>query len=463
MVKVSFFGAAGEVTGSNFLIESDTAKYIVDCGLFQGRDYIADLNDHPFVYKPAEVNAVIVTHAHLDHIGRLPKLVRDGFRGPIYATEATIELATIVLKDAIDLAAERSERERKPLLYEAVDLNHTLHQFQAVPYHQVHRLLGNDQFTLYDAGHILGSASVSLEVTDASSGSDQTKRIVFSGDIGHWPSPLLAVPEPPSPPAGGADLIIIEATYGGETHQPDDRLNVVKKALEWTIQNHGVLLIPAFSIERSQELLFLLHELFTHHQLPKIPIFLDSPLAIEALEVFQRHVELYRQSVVAVEHGGHGLFDFKGLVLTPAVEDSKDINNVPLPKVIIAGSGMMAGGRIIHHLKHFLSDPTTYLLIIGFQAPGTLGSAILGGAKTVHIHGEEIPVRAKIVVAEAFSGHADNPELMAWIQKIPLADQAQLAIVHSEPDRAEHFLTFIQSHLPNHPVILPKIGTAIEI
>lgn len=452
MPTVSFYGAAGEVTGSNFLIKTDSNHYVVDCGLFQGRDTISELNDQPFAYDVAAVSAVIVTHAHLDHIGRLPQLVRSGFKGPIFATEATIELSTIVLKDALGLAIERSEREQKPLLYEQPDLDRTLHQFQAVAYHKPQPLNGQDQFTLYDAGHILGSASVLLEAGG--------KKIVFSGDIGHWPNPLLATPEPPPE----ADLIVTEATYGGEEHkETDDRLTVVKKALSWTVQNNGILLIPAFSVERSQELLFLLHELFEHHQLPKVPIFLDSPLAIEALEVFQRHFELYRRDVVKGEHNGQDLFDFRGLVLTPTVEDSKDINQQPHPKVIIAGSGMMAGGRIVHHLKRYLSRPDTYLLVIGFQAPGTLGSAIIGGAKSVHIHGEEIPVRAKIEVAESFSGHADNPELMEWIGKIKLSPEGKMAIVHSEPDRAERFLAFVKSHLPNHPIILPVIGTSLEI
>ena len=452
MTKVSFFGAAGEVTGSNFLIETDTDKYIVDCGLFQGRDTISELNDEPLAYNPAESSAVVVTHAHLDHIGRLPVLVKNGYRGPIFATEATIELSTIVLKDALGLAEGRSEREGVPLLYEEVDLNRTLHQFQAVGYHKAHRLNGNDQFTLYDAGHILGSASILLEAGG--------KKIIFSGDIGHWPSPLLATPEPP--PA--ADLVVTEATYGGEEHEgTDNRVEVVKKALEWTSQNNGVLLIPAFSIERSQELLFLLHELFEKHQLPKMPIFLDSPLAIEALEVFEHHMELYRREVVRDEHGGHNLFDFGSLALTPTVEDSKEINDAPHPKVIIAGSGMMSGGRIIHHLKHFLSRPDTYLLVIGFQAPGTLGSAIIGGAKTVHIHGQEVAVRAKIEVAEAFSGHADNSELMQWLRKIEMPSGGRLAIVHSEPDRAEKYLEFVKSHLPNADIVIPKIGASLEV
>src|SRR3989344_1895410 len=452
MVRISFDGAAGEVTGSNFLVETDDNKYIVDCGLFQGKDTISKLNDDPLAYNPAEASAVIVTHAHLDHIGRLPVLTRNGYRGPIFATEATIELATVVLKDALGLAEERSHREGTPPLYEEEDLNRTLHQFQAVPYRKPHRLNGQDQFTLYDAGHILGSASSLLEAGG--------KKIIFSGDIGHWPSPLLATPEPP--PA--ADLVIIEATYGGEEHEgSDNRVEVVKNALEWTSQHNGVLLIPAFSIERSQELLFLLHELFEQHQLPKMPIFLDSPLAIEALEVFERHMELYRREVVKDEHGGHNLFDFGSLALTPTVENSKDINDAPHPKVIIAGSGMMAGGRIVHHLKHYLSRPDTYLLIIGFQAPGTLGSAIVGGAKVVHIHGQEVAVKAKIEVAQAFSGHADNSELMQWLRQIEMPPKGRLAIVHSEPDRAEKYLTFVKSHLPEANIIIPKIGASIEV
>ena len=452
MTKVNFFGAAGEVTGSNFLIETDTDKYIVDCGLFQGRDTISKLNDDPLAYNPSQVSAVVVTHAHLDHIGRLPVLARGGFSGPIFATEATIELATIILKDALGLAEERSKREGLPLLYEEEDLNRTLHQFQIVPYHKPHRLNGRDQFTFYDAGHILGSASILLEAGG--------KKIIFSGDIGHWPSPLLARPE--SPPA--ADLVVTEATYGGEEHEgTNNRASEVKNALEWTSQNNGILLIPAFSIERSQELLFLLHELFEKHSLPKMPIFLDSPLAIEALEVFERHMELYRRQVTRDEHGGHNLFDFGSLALTPTVEDSKDINQAQNPKVIIAGSGMMAGGRIVHHLKHYLSRPDTYLLVIGFQAPGTLGSAIVGGAKQVHIHGQEVAVRAKIEVAEAFSGHADNSELMAWLRKIEMPAGGRLAIVHSQPDRAEKYLAFVKSHLPEADIVIPKIGASIEV
>lgn len=452
MTKVSFFGAAGEVTGSNFFIETDGARYIVDCGLFQGRDTISELNDDPLAYDPSKVDAVIVTHAHLDHIGRLPVLGRGGYRGPIYATEATIELSTIVLQDALGLAGERAERESKPLIYEQEDLSRTINQFRAVPYHKTQRLEGVDRFTFYDAGHILGSASILLEAGG--------KKIIFSGDIGHWPSPLLAQPEPPP----RADLVVTEATYGGEEHEgSDNREETVKKALDWVAHNNGVLLIPAFSIERSQELLFLLHELFERHQLPKMPIYLDSPLAIEALEVFERHMELYRREVVSDEHGGHNLFDFGSLALTPAVEDSKDINDAPHPKVVIAGSGMMAGGRIVHHLKHYLSRPDTYLLVIGFQAPGTLGSAIVGGAKQVHIHGREIPVRAKIVVAAAFSGHADNTELLEWLRKIDMPSGGRLAIVHSEPDRAEKYLAFVKRHLPEADIIIPKIGASIEL
>jgi len=452
MTKVSFYGAAGFVTGSNFLVESDKDKYVVDCGLFQGRHEIIELNDDPFAYDPKQVKAVIVTHAHLDHIGRLPKLVRDGFRGPIYATEATIELATIVLEDALGLAIDRHEREGKPILYEQADYNRTLHLFKPVPYHKPIGLNSGDMFTLYDAGHILGSASVLLKAGG--------KNIVFSGDLGHWPNPLLEMPE--SPPE--ADLIVTEATYGGKNHKEGgERIDIIRHALEWTSEHNGVLLIPAFSIERTQELLFLIHELYDTHKMPKLPIFLDSPLAIKALEIFQRHYDLYRDEVADEIHRHHNLFDFKGLVLTPAVENSKDILNHPHPKVIIAGSGMMVGGRIVHHLKNYLGRTDTYLMIIGFQAPGTLGQRIVQGATSIQIHGQDIPIKAKVEVVEVFSGHADNPQLVEWLKKIKLSADGRMAIVHSEKDRAETFQEFIQTHLPGTKVELPEVGTTLEV
>jgi metallo-beta-lactamase family protein len=452
MVKVSFFGAAGEVTGSNFLVETDKHKYIVDCGLFQGAETLSDLNDDPFAYSPSEIDAVIVTHAHLDHIGRLPKLVAEGYKGPIFGTRATLELAALVLKDAFRLATHRYERDNKPLLFSETDLRRALELFQPIPYHQRHSLFGEDAVTLYDAGHILGSATVHLLAGG--------KKIVFSGDIGHAPNILLPQPEDEF----AADAVIIEGTYGGrEREDKQDRFSILKEAIEWIIQRRGVLLVPAFSIERSQELLYMLNILFNKHQLPKIPIFLDSPLAIDALHVFERHQELYKQEVQQVRKVDQDIFDFSGLVLAATVEDSKSINEQAPPKVIIAGSGMMAGGRIHHHLKRYLSWPNTYLLVVGFQAPGTLGSDILAGNDHVTILGEKIAVRAKVVKAEVFSGHADNSELLDWLTGIRLSDQAKIFIVHADDERTPIFAENIKGALPQATVIAPTLKQSFKL
>lgn len=452
MTKVSFFGAAGEVTGSNFLVDTGEHKYVVDCGLFQGGDQNAAHNTDPFGYNPAEVNAVIVTHSHLDHIGRLPVLVKEGYRGNFYATEATIELTGLVLKDALHIMTSNFEREGKPMLYEQVDLQRMLNQFRPIKYHEKFTLFGNDTVTLFDAGHILGSASVLLETGG--------KKLVFSGDLGHYPNPLLPKPETPI----AADLIITEATYGGvDREQTSDRLAIIKSALDWTLERRGVLLIPAFSIERSQELLYLLHHLFELHQLPKVPFFLDSPLAIEALEVFQRHQELYSAEVQKERKMDNEIFNFRGLVLTPTGQESREINELPPPKIIIAGSGMMDGGRVSYHLKRYISHPNTLLLVIGYQAEGTLGRDIIDGAREIDIAGDRIPVHAKIEVVDIFSGHADNNELLAWLEAIKLSPSGKVAIVHSDPRRAVTYQEELEKVLPNQTVAVAEIGQTLEV
>lgn len=452
MVRLSFYGAAGEVTGSNFLVEGKEHKYVVDCGLFQGADTITEDNRRPFAYEPATVSAVLVTHAHLDHIGRLPKLVREGLRGSIYGTEATLELTELVLKDALDLMERRHQHQSEPMLYESADLRRAMTLFRATPYQERTELNNGDNFTLFEAGHILGSASVLLEV--------EGKKLVFSGDIGHSPSTLLPPPEPPIE----ADVVVTEATYGGQEHEAGaDRLKVLKDALEWTMKERGVLLIPAFSIERSQELLFLFHELFHRHQLPKVPIFLDSPLAIEALEIFERHRSSFARSIQNAHGKGDDPFSFRGLALTSSVEQSKEINDLTPPKVIIAGSGMMVGGRISHHLKHYLARPNTYLLVIGFQAPGTLGAKIASGVRMVTIMDERLPVKAKVIKSEAFSGHADNSELLGWLGKIKINSDGKIFIVHSDLARARDFQTEARKAQTNSEVIIARHGETVDL
>jgi metallo-beta-lactamase family protein len=456
MAEISFFGAAGEVTGSNFLIAAGNAKYLVDCGLFQGSSHAFDANMAGFKFDPAEIKAVAVTHAHLDHIGRLPKLVKDGYRGPIYATEATLELTELVLKDAYHVMQSRARHDQmqrnEGLMYEEEDLKRTLALFKPIPYHKAQPLEGDDSVTLYDAGHVLGSASVLLQAGG--------KKFVFSGDLGHYPNTLLPHSEPPPV----ADVIVTEGTYGGVEHEPkQDRTIVLKEAIEWTIQNRGVLLIPAFSIERTQELLYLFHQMFAHQKLPRIPIYVDGPLAIEALEVFDRHMELYSEQVKKDSQSGHEIFSFKSLALTPTVPESKAINEIPPPKVIIAGSGMMVGGRIIHHLKRYLPHRQTMLMVVGYQAEGTLGRDIVNGAKHIRVDRADIPVNAKVQTVDAFSGHADNSELLDWLKGIKLAQGGRVFVVHSDPKRAESFMKNIETTFPGVAVEAAQVGQSVQV
>lgn len=454
MVKLGFYGGAGEVTGSNFLVDTGSHQYLIDCGLFQGGDRLTEHNDEPFLYDPKQITAVAVTHAHLDHIGRLPKLVKEGYRGPILATEATIELAILVLKDTLGLMADRHRRRHQTPLYDQVDLRRTIDQFLPVAYHQVHKLPDGDELIFYDAGHILGSASISLQADG--------RKFVFSGDIGSWPNPLLPKPES----AITADTVVMEATYGGEDRSDQDREKILLEALDWTIRNHGVLLIPAFAVERSQELLYLLNDLSNRHRLPNIPIFLDSPLAIEVLEVFERHQELFSASAKLAGRHDTDIFSFRKLVLAASVEDSKEINQQAPPKVIIAGSGMMEGGRIHHHLKHYLDRPSTYLLIIGFQAPGTLGSQIVSGRTEIRLDGRIVPIRAKVETAEGFSSHADSPKLLEWVKQIRLTSDShrpRILLVHSDKKRAEAFHRLLTEQLPNVAVAEAELNKTIEL
>lgn len=452
MPEISFYGASGEVTGSNFLVSTGNDKYLVDCGLFQGSQHAFNDSLTSFQYDPSEIDALIITHSHLDHIGRIPKLVKDGYRGPIYATAATLELTELILADAYHIMEMHHRKDHQPMMYEETDLKRALSLFKPISYHKPQTLEGEDSVTLYDAGHILGSSSVLLKAGG--------KRFVFSGDLGHYPNTLLPHSEPPPE----ADIIITEGTYGGVEHKTkQDRVEVIKKAIEWTIQNRGVLLIPAFSIERTQELLYLLHQMFTHHKMPRIPIYLDGPLAIRALEVFDRHLELYTEQVRKDSNTGHEIFSFKSLAITPTVNDSKSINTIKPPKVIIAGSGMMVGGRIIHHMKRYLSHERTLLLVIGYQADGTLGRKIINGAKEISINGSKVAVRAKIEIVDAFSGHADNSELLDWLKGVKLSKGGKIFIVHSDPKRAELFEDNIQEAFPEAEVQKAVIGASIQV
>ncbi len=398
-MKISFHGGAGEVTGACHLLETGGVKILVDCGLFQGSRECAEGNFEPFGFRPADIDAVIVMHAHIDHIGRIPKLVREGFRGAIFSTAPTRDIAAVLLEDALHLA----EREREAL-YGPPDLAHAMTLWRAIAYHETHTIKGIT-FSLNNAGHIMGSAMIAIEA--------EGKKFLFTGDLGNVPSVLV----PPPDEVSGIEYLIIESAYGTRTHEaPAERVLKLERAIEDAAARRGTLLIPAFATERTQDILFLLNEMAHQKRIPDLPIFVDSPLAIRITEVYERYPLEYKEEIRALLKAHPDLFRSKKLRFTPSVDESKAINNVPAPKVIIAGSGMMAGGRILHHSRRYLSDPNSILLITGYQAAGSLGRRLIEGEKTVRIMGEEITVAAEIRKINGFSAHADNPQLFAFAE-----------------------------------------------
>lgn len=403
-MKVTFCGAAREVTGSCSLVETSHARILVDCGMFQGTSVADAKNFVDFPFDASAIDAVVVTHAHLDHVGRLPKLVKHGFHGTIYATPPTVELAKIVLDDAFNLMREDHEREGRPMLYEEPDIKRTLERFRGLDYS--HDLtLFNLGVRLRDAGHIFGSAFVELREHGGPS-------IAFSGDVGNDGARVLR----PTAQLAAVDALVIESTYGNRIHEDETtRATKLRAIIERTVKSGGVLLIPAFAIERTQQILYEMNLLVEEGILPPVDTYLDSPMAIRATRVMKTYPQYYDIEALKRISVGDDLFDFPGLMLTETKSESKIINDAPKPKIIIAGPGMMNGGRIQHHLKRYLSNRNTTVLIIGYQAEGTLGRELYRGDKVVTIHGERIRVDASIESIGAYSAHADQNKLVRWI------------------------------------------------
>ncbi len=394
-MRISFHGGAREVTGACYLLEAEQTKILVDCGLFQGRRELEELNGEPFRFVPSEIDALIVTHAHLDHVGRIPKFVRDGFAGPIFSTAATRDLALPLLHDALRLDA----RNGGGMLYEEKDLERAVALWRAVPY-GTRQAMGGMEFRLHNAGHILGSAMVEMRA--------EGEKILFTGDLGNTPSVLLPAPEHFS----DIEYLITESTYGGMAHEAaEERVLRLERAVEDAVSRGGALMIPAFATERTQDILHLLNEMLLFKRIPDVPVFVDSPLAIRITEVYERYPEDYRPEIRELFGQHPHLFRFKKLRFTESVDASKSIAEVRGPKIIIAGSGMMQGGRILHHLKRHLPDERSILLIVGFQAAGSLGRRLVEGAERARVLGEDVAVRAEIRKINGFSAHADGPQL----------------------------------------------------
>ena len=437
-MKLTFNGAAGMVTGSCHLLESGNEKILVDCGMFQGIKEITTINYERFNFDPRKISYVLLTHAHLDHCGLIPKLVKQGFRGKIIATPPTVDLAKIMLEDSAvvnedETKHENVRRQRMGLpprtpLYKLEDVKQSFKYFHKIRYNHPYKLSNNMRMVLRDAGHILGSAIIELFVTDQG----KTKKIVFSGDLGQGGTPIVNDPAI----IEEADYVLLETTYGNRRHgEVSTREQLLSKAVTETYQRGGKLMIPSFSIERTQELLYYLHRMEKSGKLPAENIFLDSPLAINATAVFNNYMDYFTPKLRAEFKTP---FTFKKLKFLKSQSESQKINDYQGPCVIIAGNGMCTGGRIRYHLKHHLWDERNTVLFVGYQAEGSTGRAILDGEKTIKMMGLELVVNAHVMHIDSFSSHADSHDLLVWMKHFKRKPKT-VFLVHGEGEAATSF------------------------
>ncbi len=443
---IQFLGAAGTVTGSRFLLSCGTTKVMVDCGMFQGLKELRLKNWEPLAVDPAEVDAVILSHAHLDHCGYLPKLTKDGFRGKIHATEYTAKLADVILRDSARIQTEDakyaaakgySKHESPKALYEEPDAIKAISLFQVEEFGQRVKVADSTFVTFHPAGHILGAAYLEVEFFG--------KHLLFTGDLGRTNHPLLAPPA--GLPAGKYDAVITESTYGDREHvrSGDDFANVINE----TVDRGGSVLIPAFAVDRTEVILVQLRELMESGQIRRVPIYADSPMALKALAFYREAINHdspeVRDEIVA-EWKGKDPFDPGTLTELMSVEESKSINDPTSPCIIISASGMATGGRVVHHLSNMLPKQIHTIMLVGFQAMGTRGRRLVEGEEEVKMHGRMVPVRAQIAQIESFSVHADSNELVAWLKTVSEAP-GHVFVVHGEAGAAEDFSNRIKSTL----------------
>lgn len=449
-MKLTFLGAVRTVTGSNFLLETEGKKILVDCGMWQGTWFASQENHEAFYFDPSEIDYVLITHAHVDHIGRLPKLYKEGFRGKILCIEPTVDLARIILLDSVKVMwYEQNEFGYEPL-FDENDVKQVLQLFKKIKYNQTIELYPNVKAIFYDAGHILGSAFIEIKA--------EGKKLVFSGDLGNPPVPFLN----PTAPLPEVDYLIIESTYGNRVHEDKKRRKLIlERTIEDTVTSKGVLMIPSFALERTQEILYELNELVEHNRIPKVPIFLDSPLAIHATEVYKSYSNYFNKEAKELVFTGDDIFQFPTLTITETKQESKKINEIKAPKVIIAGSGSGTGGRILYHEERYLSDPNSTVLIIAWQIPGSLGRDLIEHKKIVYIHNREIKVKAQIKAIGGYSAHADNPALLRFI-KPSIGKLKKIFLVHGE-DEAQKYLADEIKEKFQIPTERPKFKQSFEL
>ena len=466
-MQLTFLGAARQVTGSRFWLQTSAGNILVDCGLYQGQDHPRVQNKLDFDFDPTAIDWVLLTHAHIDHSGLLPRLYKLGFRGQVITTEATADLCELMLLDSAHIQQEDAQFDLKKWrrrgrpgpppqpLYTVKDAEQCLQTFQPVAYDEKISLAPELTVRFCDAGHILGSASIEVWAGNG----DQQRKIVFSGDIGGPDRPILRDPQVPE----GADFVVIESTYGDRSHDPHSHsLFRLKDIVRTTLRRGGHLLIPAFAVGRTQEVLFEIAELIRSGDIPETPVFVDSPMAIEATEIFRRHPECFDAEMRHLIASHRSPFRFPGLKITRNREESMAINDFRQPCIIISASGMCTGGRIRHHLRHHLSHNDDTLLFVGYQAAGTLGRRILDGAQYVEIFpGETHEVRCEVESLQGFSAHADRAGLLAWLQEA--AQQAQAVfVVHGEQQPALAFRDAATERL-DFPIYIPEVFDSYDL
>lgn len=444
MISIQFCGGAGSVTGANYVIDNGKIRFVVDCGLIQGNKEADELNYVPFVYDPKSIDFMIATHTHIDHIGRIPKLVKEGFRGEIYSTYPTQEFSEISLRDTVSIM----EHDHTQLpLFGNEDVDQAVSQWRGKEYHEINEINENISFRFQDAGHILGSAITEIWVLDPDNG--KRIKLVFSGDLGNVPSVLLRkydyIEE--------ADYVIVESCYGDRIHQKlAERKEILKQAIKDTIERKSVLLMPTFSIERTQDILYELNDIIENHSgqgiprgsVGKIDVYLDSPLAIKATNIHAKYTQYYNQEAKQLSKTDK-IFDFPFLTFTESREDSMRINSQPQPKMIMAGSGMSTGGRVLYHEERYLSNPKNIILFVGYQAPYTLGRRILEGESPVYIHNHPIENRIEVRRVEGYSAHADQEMLLDWLSKIK--NSKNVFVVQGEQEASQTLADAIQDNL----------------
>ena len=432
MAKLTFLGAAGTVTGSRYLVEAEGKRLLVDCGLFQGLKELRLRNWNPLPENPSSFDWCVLTHAHLDHTGYLPRLVRDGFRGPIYADAATIELCNLLLPDSAHIMEEDAQNAQQggytkhnPALplYTSAEVVPVLNAFREIPRSEAFTI--SPQFTVrpQDAGHILGSTSLELTITE----NGRKTVVLFSGDIGRYDQPILKDPVAPQ----RCDVLLCESTYGDRDHPSDSMEDALADVVNRVAKRGGVIVMPAFAVGRTQTIMYIIRELENANRIPRLPVFVDSPMAISVTGMYMRHKEDHDQAFTTESSNGNPL-DAHTVHYMRTVDESKKINNVKTPAIIISASGMATGGRVLHHIAQRAPDPRNMILLAGFQAEGTRGRALEQGAKTLRMYGEDVPVAAEVVNLRQFSAHAGKSELMRWLTGLP-APPRQTYLVHGEP------------------------------